>query len=84
VGSLPWCGRREPHDNLSHARRERDLDGAHRGVHDSRLHAAILLVRVVLLPVREITLFAGRERTEEQWRTLLLDAGFEPVRFAAA
>jgi hypothetical protein len=28
-----------------------------------------------------LTLFAGRERTEEQWRTLLDDAGFEPVRF---
>jgi hypothetical protein len=41
-------------------------------------------VRVVLLPVHEIALFAGRERTEEQWRTPLLDAGFEPVRFAAA
>jgi hypothetical protein len=28
-----------------------------------------------------LALFAGRERTEEQWRTLLLDAGFEPIRF---
>jgi len=28
-----------------------------------------------------LALFAGRERTEEQWRTLLLDAGFEPTRF---
>jgi hypothetical protein len=28
-----------------------------------------------------LTLFAGRERTEEEWRTLLADAGFEPVRF---
>lgn len=27
-----------------------------------------------------LALFAGRERTEEQWRTLLGDAGFEPVR----
>jgi O-methyltransferase domain len=27
-----------------------------------------------------LALFAGRERTEEQWRTLLLDAGFEPLR----
>lgn len=28
-----------------------------------------------------LALFAGRERTKEQWRTLLVDAGFEPVRF---
>jgi hypothetical protein len=28
-----------------------------------------------------LALFAGRERTKEQWRTLLADAGFEPVRF---
>jgi hypothetical protein len=28
-----------------------------------------------------LALFAGRERTEEQWRTLLVDAAFEPVRF---
>jgi O-methyltransferase domain len=28
-----------------------------------------------------LALFAGRERTEEQWRTLLVDACFEPVRF---
>lgn len=28
-----------------------------------------------------LALFAGCERTEEQWRKLLLDAGFEPVRF---
>jgi hypothetical protein len=28
-----------------------------------------------------LALSAGRERTEEQWRTLLLDAGFEPIRF---
>ena len=28
-----------------------------------------------------LALFAGRERTAEQWRTLLLDASFEPVRF---
>lgn len=28
-----------------------------------------------------LALFAGRERTEHQWLTLLLDAGFEPVRF---
>lgn len=27
-----------------------------------------------------LALFAGRERTEEQWRTLLADAGFEPIR----
>lgn len=27
-----------------------------------------------------LALFAGRERTEEEWRSLLLDAGFEPVR----
>ena len=29
-----------------------------------------------------LALFAGRERTEERWRTLLLDAGFQPVRFS--
>jgi hypothetical protein len=28
-----------------------------------------------------LALFAGRERTEEQWRTLLANAGFQPVRF---
>jgi hypothetical protein len=28
-----------------------------------------------------LTLFAGRERTERQWRELLAGAGFEPVRF---
>jgi O-methyltransferase domain len=28
-----------------------------------------------------LTLFAGRERDEEQWRALLADGGFEPVRF---
>ncbi len=28
-----------------------------------------------------LALFAGRERSEEQWRALLLEAGFEPVRF---
>jgi hypothetical protein len=28
-----------------------------------------------------LTLFAGCERTEKQWRTLLLHAGFEPLRF---
>jgi hypothetical protein len=27
-----------------------------------------------------LTLFAGRERDEQQWRGLLADAGFEPVR----
>lgn len=27
-----------------------------------------------------LALFAGRERTEEQWRSLLGEAGFEPVR----
>ncbi len=27
-----------------------------------------------------LTLFAGRERTEPQWRALLAEAGFEPVR----
>jgi hypothetical protein len=29
-----------------------------------------------------LALLAGRERTEEQWRTLLLDARFEPIRFS--
>jgi hypothetical protein len=28
-----------------------------------------------------LALFASRERTEHEWRTLLLDAGFEPVLF---
>jgi hypothetical protein len=28
-----------------------------------------------------LTLFAGRERTENQWQALLADGGFEPVRF---
>jgi hypothetical protein len=28
-----------------------------------------------------LTLFAGRERDEEQWRELLADGGFEPIRF---
>jgi hypothetical protein len=28
-----------------------------------------------------LALFAGRERTEAQWRALLGSAGFEPVRF---
>jgi O-methyltransferase domain len=28
-----------------------------------------------------LTLFAGRERDEDQWRELLADGGFEPVRF---
>jgi hypothetical protein len=28
-----------------------------------------------------LALFAGRERTEAQWRTLLRDAGFHPLRF---
>ena len=28
-----------------------------------------------------LALFAGRERSEEQWRELLATAGFEPVRF---
>lgn len=28
-----------------------------------------------------LTLFAGRERDEDQWRALLADGGFEPVRF---
>jgi hypothetical protein len=28
-----------------------------------------------------LSLFAARERTEEQWRSLLAEAGFEPVRF---
>jgi hypothetical protein len=28
-----------------------------------------------------LTLFAGRERDEDQWRELLADGGFEPIRF---
>jgi hypothetical protein len=28
-----------------------------------------------------LTLFAGRERSEEQWRALLSESGWEPVRF---
>jgi hypothetical protein len=28
-----------------------------------------------------LTLFAGRERDEDQWRALLAEGGFEPVRF---
>jgi hypothetical protein len=32
----------EAQDNVSHTRRQRDLDVAYRGVHDARLHGAIL------------------------------------------
>ena len=30
-----------------------------------------------------LTLAGGRERTEERWRKLLSDSGFEPTRFGA-
>jgi O-methyltransferase domain len=54
--------------------------------------ARLILVEAVMEPGNEpdvakwldllmLALFASRERTEEQWRTLLQDAGFEPTRF---
>jgi hypothetical protein len=53
-------------------------------------HARLLLLEAVIQPGNEpdgskwldllmLALFAGRERDEAQWRTLLEDAGFEPV-----
>ena len=33
------------------------------------------------LDVLMLALFAGRERTQEEWQTLLLEAGFELIRF---
>ena len=55
-------------------------------------HARLVVIDAVVPPGNEpfgpkwldllmLTLFAGRERDEEQWRTLLADGGFEPVRF---
>jgi hypothetical protein len=54
--------------------------------------ARLILLEAVIEPGNEpdgakwldllmLALFAARERTEEQWRRLLLDAGFEVVRF---
>lgn len=54
--------------------------------------ARLILLEAVIEPGNEpdgakwldllvLTLFAGRERTEEQWRTLLRAAGFETIRF---
>jgi hypothetical protein len=55
-------------------------------------HARLLVVDAVVPPGNDpfgpkwldllmLTLFAGRERNEGQWRALLADGGFEPVRF---
>ena len=55
-------------------------------------HARLVILDAVVPPGNEpfgpkwldllmLTLFAGRERDEEQWRALLADGGFEPVRF---
>jgi hypothetical protein len=55
-------------------------------------HARLVILDAVVPPGNEafgpkwldllmLTLFAGRERDEEQWRTLLAGGGFEPVRF---
>jgi hypothetical protein len=55
-------------------------------------HARLVILDAVVPPGNEpfgpkwldllmLTLFAGRERDEDQWRTLLADGGFEPVRF---
>ena len=55
-------------------------------------HARLVILDAVVPPGNEpfgakwldllmLTLFAGRERTENQWQALLADGGFEPVRF---
>jgi hypothetical protein len=55
-------------------------------------HARLVILDAVVPPGNEpfgpkwldllmLTLFAGRERDERQWRALLADGGFEPVRF---
>jgi O-methyltransferase domain/Dimerisation domain len=55
-------------------------------------HARLVILDAVVPPGNEpfgpkwldllmLTLFAGRERNEDQWRTLLAEGGFEPVRF---
>jgi hypothetical protein len=55
-------------------------------------HARLVILDAVVPPGNEpfgpkwldllmLTLFAGRERDEEQWRALLAEGGFEPVRF---
>jgi hypothetical protein len=55
-------------------------------------HARLLVLDAVVPPGNDpfgpkwldllmLTLFAGRERNEGQWRALLADGGFEPVRF---
>jgi hypothetical protein len=57
-------------------------------------HARLVLLEGTIEPGNEpdrakwldllmLALFAGRERTEEQWRTLLGEADFEPLRFDA-
>jgi O-methyltransferase domain/Dimerisation domain len=55
-------------------------------------HARLVVIDAVVPPGNEpfgpkwldllmLTMFAGRERDEEQWRALLADGGFEPIRF---
>ncbi|TML45299.1 MAG: hypothetical protein E6G19_05315 [Actinobacteria bacterium] len=55
-------------------------------------HARLVVLDAVVPPGNEpfgpkwldllmLAMFAGRERDEEQWRTLLAAGGFEPVRF---
>jgi O-methyltransferase/methyltransferase family protein len=55
-------------------------------------HARLVVIDAVVPPDNEpfgpkwldllmLTMFAGRERDEQQWRALLADGGFEPVRF---
>jgi O-methyltransferase len=55
-------------------------------------HARLVILDAVVPPGNEpfgpkwldllmLTLFAGRERDERQWRALFADGGFEPVRF---